>query len=195
MDRLSLVIVAVTAIALGACKDGKGFDEPPPPTSRVNAVAAAPKKAVDLDAFCDVRRSGSDAPTFAFPELAESPPVLAGKWHWVNVWATWCKPCIKEMPMLAKWQSELGSFDLEFLSIDESAQVIDDYRKDHATTPQTLRIKSTDAVEDWVASTGLDRGATIPIHVFVDPDEKIRCVRSGAIHLQDRAAIVALLAQ
>jgi thiol-disulfide isomerase/thioredoxin len=193
MDRLSIVVLAAAALAVGACKDGDSSAKPPPPTSRVNSVAAAPKKPVDLDAFCDVRPGEGDASAFAFPELAEPASSLAGKWHWVNVWATWCKPCIKEMPMLAEWKAELGSFDLAFLSIDESAEVVDAFRKDHPTTPETLRIKAADAVEDWVSSIGLDPGATIPIHVFVDPTEKVRCVRSGAIHADDRAAVVELL--
>jgi thiol-disulfide isomerase/thioredoxin len=38
----------------------------------------------------------------------------------LNVWATWCVPCRKEMPTLDRLQSELGSNDFEVvaLSID-----------------------------------------------------------------------------
>ena len=40
----------------------------------------------------------------------------------LNVWATWCPPCVKEMPMLDALQAELGGEDFEVvaLSIDRA---------------------------------------------------------------------------
>ena len=35
----------------------------------------------------------------------------------LNLWATWCAPCKKEMPSLAKLQTELGSADFEVVAI------------------------------------------------------------------------------
>ena len=35
----------------------------------------------------------------------------------VNLWATWCVPCRKEMPSLAALQSEMGSKDFEVVAI------------------------------------------------------------------------------
>lgn len=40
----------------------------------------------------------------------------------LNIWATWCPPCVKEMPTLDALQSKLGSakFEVVALSIDRS---------------------------------------------------------------------------
>jgi thiol-disulfide isomerase/thioredoxin len=35
----------------------------------------------------------------------------------LNLWATWCTPCRKEMPDIAKLQKELGSNDFEVVAL------------------------------------------------------------------------------
>jgi thiol-disulfide isomerase/thioredoxin len=42
-----------------------------------------------------------------------------GKVVVLNLWATWCAPCRKEMPELAKLQKLLGSTDFEVVAISE----------------------------------------------------------------------------
>jgi thiol-disulfide isomerase/thioredoxin len=42
-----------------------------------------------------------------------------GKVVLVNLWATWCAPCRKEMPELAKLQKLMGSNDFEVVAISE----------------------------------------------------------------------------
>jgi len=43
----------------------------------------------------------------------------------VNFWATWCRPCLEEIPALLDLQSELGDqgFDLVAVSLDEPADL------------------------------------------------------------------------
>jgi thiol-disulfide isomerase/thioredoxin len=38
-----------------------------------------------------------------------------GKVVFINVWATWCKPCIEEMPTIKQAQTLLAGKDIEFL--------------------------------------------------------------------------------
>ena len=49
-----------------------------------------------------------------------------GKIVLLNLWATWCGPCRKEMPTLDRLQSKLGSKDFEVvaLSIDRGGQAV-----------------------------------------------------------------------
>ncbi|MBX9811181.1 MAG: TlpA family protein disulfide reductase [Burkholderiales bacterium] len=47
-----------------------------------------------------------------------------GKFVLLNIWATWCPPCRKEMPTLDRLQAKLGGPDFEVvaLSIDQGQQ-------------------------------------------------------------------------
>ena len=50
-------------------------------------------------------------PEFAFADAEDKPLKLAdykGKVVLVNFWATWCVPCVKEMPSLDRLQAEMG---------------------------------------------------------------------------------------
>jgi thiol-disulfide isomerase/thioredoxin len=51
------------------------------------------------------------APAISFVDLAGNPVSLSafvGKIILVNLWATWCQPCVREMPSLERVQSRLG---------------------------------------------------------------------------------------
>ena len=44
----------------------------------------------------------------------------------LNFWATWCAPCLLEMPVFAKWQQQYGPQGLQVVGIsmdDDSAPV------------------------------------------------------------------------
>jgi thiol-disulfide isomerase/thioredoxin len=201
MDRLHVVIIAA-ALAAGCSKeggDGKAEPAADDGEGRVNAVQTVKKREVTVDEFCDVLPKGGAAPALAMPPLAagQSPPP-AGKWRWLNVWATWCKPCIEEMPLLTAWQKTLTAegkaFDLVFLSADENDQLVADFRKKHPATPESLRIDKPEALIPWLVAIGLGEGAPIPVHVLVDPADKVRCVRAGGVKESDLPAVRSLLA-
>ncbi len=192
MDRLSALIALA---ALGSCEESKS-GEPPP--SRVNGAKTTKAQGATTDAFCDVRAGADTAKPFAWPSLAEAAPPAASGWRWINVWATWCKPCVEEMPRLAKWKPKLEAagkkVDLQFVSVDESADDVGAFRKAHPDTPASLRLADSKTQETWFAQLGLT-GSTIPIHVFVDPQGRVRCVRAGGVRDQDYGAIEKLLGE
>ena len=60
------------------------------------------------------------APPGAFVDLAGAPVRLAdfkGRVVLVNFWATWCPPCIREMPSLDRLQAALEDRDLTVLAV------------------------------------------------------------------------------
>jgi len=72
-------------------------------------------------------------PAFALPPLRHSDVSLSslrGKDVLVNVWATWCGPCRREMPALAELARKMGP-RLEVVAIDqgEDAPVVTAYVK------------------------------------------------------------------
>ena len=200
MDRLYVVTFAVVGLAacLVACEKGSSSNGADNSESRgrVNAVQAKPKpEAPPPEAFCDVYNRASEAPDFEFPVLdKEAPAGPETGWHWVNVWATWCKPCIEEMPRLVEWERQIaGVGALTLLSVDKSRDLVTSFRKKHPETPESLLIADTDALQPWLKKFGVFKGASLPIHLFVDPGGKLRCVRAGGISENDRGSVEKLV--
>jgi thiol-disulfide isomerase/thioredoxin len=112
------------------------------------------------------------------------------------MWATWCKPCIEEMPRLASWQSKLTARGLDvalvFINADESDEVVAAFRKQHPGTPDGPRLADASALGTWLEQLGVG-GATLPVHVFVDTQQRVRCVRASAVDDADYDAIATLL--
>jgi thiol-disulfide isomerase/thioredoxin len=192
MDRLPLVIAIAALVASLGCED-KGAQPAAAPSSRVNAVKAEVGKQASPDDFCDVRYAADQAPAFSFPTLTAATPQVSG-WRWVNVWATWCKPCVEEIPRLVGWRDRLGGMPLLLVSVDENDAIVADYRKANPAIPATSRLADPAALPAWMKTLGLDEAAPIPIHIFVDPSGRTRCVRAGGVSDPDLPAIQAVLA-
>ena len=65
-------------------------------------------------------KSGLDAPNFIAKKRddVEIPlSDLKGKRVYIDVWASWCGPCIREIPALKKLETELHDENIEFVSI------------------------------------------------------------------------------
>lgn len=198
LSRLALGL----AIALSGNACDLGAASAPPP-SRVVAVAQS-KKQADESELCDVLKPGASAPSFVYPELlgaapATRPAAQARKgYRWINVWATWCPPCTEELPLLGRFRDALQkdglSVELALLSVDQGAEVVAKFAAQHPEVRDTLQVKDAAALEAWLPKVGLDSGATLPIHLFVDAQNKVRCARTGALRESDLPLVKKLLA-
>jgi thiol-disulfide isomerase/thioredoxin len=196
MDRLSTLIFAVVLVGCGSKPDTPAAPAP----SRTDSAKVAQPRPASPDAFCDVHPAGGKAVAFHWPDLAagSTAPGAATTWRWVNVWATWCEPCVEEMPRLVAWRDKLAAagvpVDLEFVSIDDDDKDVDAFRKAHPGTPASVRIASADKRASWLASLGLGDGA-VPVQLFVSPANQLRCARAGGILEKDYGVVAQVLAE
>ena len=190
MDRLSTVVLCLLLLMGSAC-DGAGASGETM-RRRVDAVAAKPQKVESPAEFCDVHHSRGGAPGFTYPQLVVDVPEVH-RWKWINVWATWCEPCVAEIPLLQQWRRTLSDkgirYDLHYLSVDTSGEEVDKFLRKNSLVKSSLRIAREDELAGWLKTIGLDASAAIPIHIFVDATQKIRCVRTGALSERSLAAI------
>lgn len=96
----------------------------------------------DLDSIRPVT-TGAAAPGFNVRATKRAPVSLAslrGKVVLISFWASWCTPCLREMPFLQQLQTDLGPRGLQVLAINveapaELGQRMDVIRKRHPRLP------------------------------------------------------------
>ena len=94
-----------------------------------------------------------------------------GKYVLVHFWATWCGPCVRSMPMIKDFHTELSEKNKDFvfisLSSDRGEYVMKDYiEKNGLTWPQAwINLRGEMKREYGVVG--------IPDYFLIDPDGKI----------------------
>ncbi|TBR18029.1 MAG: TlpA family protein disulfide reductase [Chitinophagaceae bacterium] len=68
---------------------------------------------------------------------------FAGKTIFINFWATWCKPCLEEMPSIQKAMELLKNEDIEFLfASEEDVEQIDAFKSEQGYNFNYVRVEN-----------------------------------------------------
>jgi peroxiredoxin len=112
---------------------------------------------------------GESAPNFTLPGLDGKMVSLTdhkGKVVLLNIWATWCLPCVEEMPSMEKLYQELKDegFEILAVSIDESgAEAVLPFMKNHKLSFPALT-DTEGAMKNLYQTTG------VPESFIIDKD-------------------------
>ena len=119
LRAVTLLPLLGAALALVACDRQKADAPQQNATAETGAAAEAPTPDTGR---VDVSHKGEAAPAVPFLRPDGGPATLTGfrgKPLLVNLWATWCAPCIKEMPTLDRLaQERADDFQLIVVSQD-----------------------------------------------------------------------------
>ena len=126
---------------------------------------------------------GSPAPDFQLTDLQGQTQQLSqyrGKVVLLNFWATWCKPCIKEMPAMQKAYNDLHDQGFTVLAINEleDKERVRDHIARHQHTFQVLMDEDNE-VANMYGVVGL------PVSVFIDQDGHIQEFVKGGLLTED----------
>ncbi len=97
-----------------------------------------------------------------------------GQVVWVNFWATWCGPCRRELPEIARLAAEFGDEDLVVLAVnqEQSATVARDFWEELGIDLPIL-LDSGREVSDQYRLRGL------PDNFFIDREGVLQSFRLG----------------
>ena len=107
-----------------------------------------------------------------------------GKTFFVNFWATWCKPCIAEMPSIQKLQTRLKDENIIFLlASNEEVSEIEGFKNDNNYTFNYTRIINLESLNIQA----------IPTTYIYNPDGKLIFSETGSRNWDDSANIQMIL--
>ncbi|MFC4173246.1 prolipoprotein diacylglyceryl transferase family protein [Microvirga sp. GCM10011540] len=163
--------------------------------TRRAAIGAAASLAIALLAWSVAWQLTNTTPTTPTPDVAlerlgggsatlRSPggrPVI------VNLWASWCPPCRREMPMMAEIAASRHDVTFLFVNQGEGRAAIERYLEGERLTLPNILLDPRRDVARHYAMPGL------PATLFIGSDGRLRSVHVGEISREALAAAVSRL--
>lgn len=177
----------LSCIAVSACKREAPAALPAPinapakqpvvpeatPAQPANATASSAKQTPSL------RVTTVDGQTF---DLADQ----HGKWTVVNFWATWCGPCLKEMPELSALDAMREHIVVVGLAYeDTTVEDMQAFLKQHPVVYPIVLLDVYNPPKDFETPRGL------PMTVLVGPDGKVAKTITGPVTAHDIETAIA----
>lgn len=137
---------------------------------------------------------GTLAPALRLPDLQGRPQDLAqwrGQPLLINYWASWCGPCLKELPDLQRFATaQQGRNGVRVLGIaqDQAAAAAQLQQRLALTFPQLVE---EDGPPGSAAAFG-NRHGTLPFSVLLDAQGRILAVHNGPLQAADFERFAAL---
>lgn len=126
---------------------------------------------------------GKEAPDFVLTDMNGEKHRLSeykGKGVLLNFWATWCKPCEREMPYMDTQYQKTKDEGVQVLAVNigESDVVVNEFIKRHKLTFPVLNDKN----QEVLTAYGVD---PLPITFLIDKEGKIVRIHKGEIINED----------
>jgi thiol-disulfide isomerase/thioredoxin len=161
----------------------------------VPTPAEAPASATDTAdgaAPSEQRQLAETLPDFSLDNLAGQPQSIRswpGKPLLINFWATWCGPCLREIPMLKELETQRPDIQVVGVAIDRR-EPVEKFAGDMSFNYPILIGQS----EAWeaAASLGVDIYA-LPFTVFAAADGALLGVHTGELHAEHLAEFRAVV--
>ena len=167
MNRTAILVVLVAVIGAGAgWLIGQQVKRPPLP------AAPAARPAVPVETVL---------PDLALPQVGGGERRLAefrGRPVLINWWATWCPPCIEEMPLLDAFAQRQGERGIAVVGIalDDPAKVADFLQRVPVAYPNLVEAPGPG---DSSARLGNTR-SVLPFSVLADAEGRVLATHMGA---------------
>ncbi|MBE01739.1 TlpA disulfide reductase family protein [uncultured Marinobacter sp.] len=106
-----------------------------------------------------IERQARGLPALSLPTLSEASVPLSGLAQGqpmvINLWATWCPPCVREMPVLAEAQQRYPEIRFVFVNQGEPPETIRRFLQDHGLRLEHVLLDTRGELARAVGSHGL----------------------------------------
>jgi thiol-disulfide isomerase/thioredoxin len=187
MKSTSITLLLSTAAVLGYLSYRALAPEPTaePPRAPEPAAGTQEERSALVDAL----------PDFALGTLAgESQSIQSwpGKALVINFWATWCPPCLREIPMLKAFQQAHAEDPIQVVGIAVDQQdAVADFAGDIGFNYPVL-VGQSEAM-DAASAFGVEF-VGLPFTVFTDTTGHVLGVHTGELHAEHLQTLVDVLA-
>ena len=107
----------------------------------------------------------------------------------VNLWATWCPPCRREMPLLAETALARKDVDFLFANQGEGSAKIRAYLKDENLEIENVLVDPMRSLSSHYGAPGM------PVTLFLRPDGTVATTHFGEISREALNAAIAVMMQ
>lgn len=125
--------------------------------------------------FLPIASFSQSIPVVKFEDLEKKYSNTSDTVYLVNYWATWCKPCVDELPGFIKLNKELKSqkFKMILVSLDFPSQIesrVLPFIKDHNIQAEVVVLD--DDANVWINLVNKDWDGDIPVTQIIQRNQK-----------------------
>lgn len=174
---LKLLPAALTVLLLAACQPQQPAAETAP------AAAPAPIAQPTQPGQAQVVAQTADVPMLELATVDGGTYSLAshrGKWVVVNFWATWCAPCLKEMPELSALHAMRSNIEVVGLAYEDiDTAEMQEFLQGHPVAYPIAIVDTYDPPKDFATPRGL------PMTYLIAPDGKVAKQFLGPVNARE----------
>jgi len=101
---------------------------------------------------------------------------LRGKYVFINIWATWCGPCVEELPLIKKLRDDFSENQLVMISLseDRTKTILENGIKQYGLNWINV-LRDFDLINKYKISSG------IPLSFLIDKEGKLVFMHNGGL--------------